>query len=119
MKVPSFMLKKLYVKNSLENTDDGFRFVLKNTLMDATIISPVTLFLDSKLIPPETITIAAAGASWPSNDISGSNPAPMKVDMEVTIGVKGTPLKPGEHSLEIAATTKEYNDIKFAVTDSV
>ncbi len=119
MKVPSFMLKKLYVKNSLKNTDDGFRFVLKNTLMDATIITPVTLFVDSKLIPPETVTIAAAGTSWPGNDISGSNPAPMKVDVEVTIKVKGTPLKPGEHSLEIAATTKEYNDIKFAVTDSV
>ncbi|MBU7018511.1 MAG: hypothetical protein HXS44_13450 [Theionarchaea archaeon] len=119
MKVPSFMLKKLYVKNSLENTDDGFRFVLKNTLMDATIVKLVTLFIDNTMIPPESVTITAAGTSWLATDISGSNPAPMKVDVEVTIRVKGAPLKPGEHSLEIAAITREYNDIRFTVTDSV
>lgn len=119
MKVPSFMLKKLYVKGSLKNRDDGFEFALKNTLVDATITSPVALFIDNKPIPQDNITISAAHASWSAADISESNPAPLKVDVEITVTVKGAALKQGEHSLEISATTKEYGDIQFTVNDSV
>lgn len=119
MKVPSFLLKKLYVKNSLKNTDEGFEFDLKNTLMDATITKPVTLHVDNKLIPPGTITITAEDTTWKAADISESNPAPLKVNVQVTMRVKGETLKSGEHSLEIGATTKEYGDIEFTVTDSL
>ena len=32
MKVPAFLLKRLYVKGSLCNTDNGFEFRLRNNL---------------------------------------------------------------------------------------
>ena len=32
MKVPSFLLRRLYAKGSLRNTDNGFQFELKNQL---------------------------------------------------------------------------------------
>jgi hypothetical protein len=113
------MLKKLYMKGSLTNNDDGFEFALKNTLMDATIVSPITLHVDNKPIPPETVTITAEQTSWQADEISESSPAPLKVDVQVTLTVKGTHLTPGEHAVEIAATTKEYGDIVFTVTDTL
>ncbi len=107
------------MQKSLRNTDIGFEFRIKNVLMDGTIVSPVALVVDNKEIPEEDVIIEAEGTIWKAAEISESNPAPLKVNVEVTLSVKGSNLKPGEHEIEIAAVTKEYGDIKFAVKDSV
>jgi hypothetical protein len=36
MKIPASILKRLYVKNSLANQDDGFSFKIKNSLSNGT-----------------------------------------------------------------------------------
>jgi hypothetical protein len=119
VKVPSFMLKKLYMKESLENTDSGFKFMIKNTLMDATLINPVRLTVDNRPIPEETITIEFKDESLLASEISEENPVSLKVDVKVTVSVQANPLKPGNHALEIASTTKEFGDIGFSVKDSI
>ena len=119
MKVPSFLLKKLYVKGSLKNTEDGFEFTIKNVLMDGTITAPIDLTVDNRLLPQETITITAQGTSRLVTEISEADPAPLKVDVEVVVAVKGKNLAPGEHELEVAAVTKEYGDIRFSIKDSL
>lgn len=119
MKVPAFLLKKLYVKNSLHNTDTGFEFKIKNTLMDATITSPVRLTIDNRPIPQETITITAQNTTFGAADVSENNALPLKVNVEVTLSVEGKKLDPGEHEIEIASATKEYGDIQFSVTDTL
>ncbi len=118
MKVPAFLLKRLYVKNSLKNTDNGFCFTIKNILMDSTITSPITLAVDNKLIPPENVTLMTGDESVPA-DISETNTLPLPVSVEVSVSVVSSPLPPGEHTIEIACTTKEFGDIKFSITDSV
>jgi len=39
MQIPTFLLRKLYVKGSLENVDDGFLFKLKNSISSATAVN--------------------------------------------------------------------------------
>ncbi len=119
MKVPSFMLKQLYKTKSLKNTGDGFEFVIKNTLMDGTIAGPLTLAVDNKPIPQEKISITIQGKSWSSTDVSKTNTLPLKVNVEVTVTVKGEPLKPGKHQVDIATTTKEFGEIEFSIEDTV
>lgn len=119
MKVPSFVLKRLYVKNSLKETDTGFEFVIKNTLTDATITGSLTLTVDNRMIPSEQVDITSGGTSVSAADISEETALPLKVDKEVRISVKSRNLSPGEHEIEIAASTKEYGDIKFSVKDSL
>lgn len=119
MKVPAFLLKKLYVKNSLKNTDNGFCFTIKNTLMDSTITSPVTLAVDNKFIPAENVTLTVGDESVSAADISETNTIPFSVDVEVFVLITGDLLRAGEHTIEIACTTKEFGDIKFSITDSV
>ncbi|MBU7012996.1 MAG: hydroxymethylglutaryl-CoA reductase [Theionarchaea archaeon] len=119
MKIPAFVLKKLYLKDSLKNTDEGFEFAIKNTLMDATIISPVTITVDNKPFPKEKIQVAAEGNSWSVKDISDTNAVPLKVNVEVTVVVKGENLSSGKHEIEISASTKEYGDIQFSVKDAL
>ncbi len=119
MKVPSFMLKKLYVKNSLKNVGEGFQFVIKNVLMDGTVVSPIKLTVDSKPIPAEKITVTSQGTSLRGKDISETNAVSLKVNVEVTVSVDGMTLSPGNHTLDIRCTTKEFGDLEFSVTDSM
>lgn len=119
MKVPEFMLKQLYKGKSLKNGPDGFEFVIKNTLMDGTVAGPLQLAVDDKPIPPEKIVIFQGENSWESVAISKANPLPLKVNVEVTVRVKGETLKPGEHALAISTLTKEFGDIGFTIKDSV
>ncbi len=46
--IPSMLLKKLYQKGSLKNTESGFEFALKNTLAPGTIVGLRTLVVDGQ-----------------------------------------------------------------------
>lgn len=119
MKIPSFMLRQLYVKNSLENAGDGFKFGIKNTLTDSTITDPISITIDNKSIPTDAITVLSNSKATPAADISKDHELPFDVDKQITVAVKGEELSTGEHTIEIKATTKEFGDIKFSITDSV
>jgi hydroxymethylglutaryl-CoA reductase (NADPH) len=119
MKIPSFMLKQLYVKNSLENVDDGFEFGIKNTLANSTITGSISLTIDNKSIPTDAVGVLSDSKTTPVADISKDHEFLLEVDKQVTIQVKGESLSPGEHTIEIKTTTKEFGDIKFSITDSV
>ncbi|MGQ4832338.1 MAG: C-glycoside deglycosidase beta subunit domain-containing protein [Candidatus Asgardarchaeia archaeon] len=119
VKVPSFLLKKLYSKGSLKNLDDGFQFQIKNVLADATIISPLTLSVDGKEIDPQSIIIKTDNEEMNSSEISAEKPIQFKVKTTVTIIVKGDKLGEGEHKIHIESKTKEYGPISFDIKDSV
>ncbi|MBU7013677.1 MAG: hydroxymethylglutaryl-CoA reductase [Theionarchaea archaeon] len=118
MKVPSFMLKKLYQKGSLKNTENGYQLVIKNNLMDATV-TKMSLTVDNKPVPEDRIAVAAGDISVPATQISDSNTVPLNVGVKVTLSVQDKNLSPGEHTIGIGATTKEFGDIDFSVSDTL
>ena len=113
------MLKKLYVKKSLKNTDNGFGFTIKNTLVDGTVISPVTVVVDNRFISPDSITLTVNNTAVAAATISKTMTVLLPVDVEVFVVITGDPLPAGEHTLEIACTTEEFGDISFSITDSL
>jgi hypothetical protein len=119
MKVPSFLLKKLYMKDSLKNTESGFEFIIKNVLMDGTINNPMNLSVDNRPIDLASITVSTGDLSMAAGDISESRALPLKVNVEVKVSVKGNPLSTGNHTLDIIAPTKEFGDIEFSIEDSI
>jgi hypothetical protein len=60
-KIPEFMLKALYVRGSLQKTDDGFEFQLKNDLGPARIVGALPLQVDRK----PTVASSTAARSRP------------------------------------------------------
>jgi hydroxymethylglutaryl-CoA reductase (NADPH) len=117
VKVPSFLLKKLYVKGSLKNTDDGFQFELQNTLADATIVEPVKIAIDDMPIDPEKITLISGEREVKSTEISLNNTIPLKVNTKVTVKIKGKKLDEGGHKITIETKSKEYGTLSFDVKD--
>ena len=57
VKIPPDILKKLYVKDSLKNIEDGFQFELRNVLADATIVGPIKISIDDKAVSYTHLTL--------------------------------------------------------------
>ncbi|NHJ13689.1 MAG: hydroxymethylglutaryl-CoA reductase [Candidatus Thorarchaeota archaeon] len=119
MKIPPSILKRLYVKGSLENSDDGFSFKIKNALANGTAVSMSPVKIDGTEYPLDATTIKTGGSEIPAAEVSADNPAPIKVGVEVVIHVKADPLPEGTRKIGIALETKEIGEIAFEVDDEI
>ncbi|MGC9126536.1 MAG: hydroxymethylglutaryl-CoA reductase [Thermoplasmata archaeon] len=117
--VPSFILKKLYVKGSLKNKEDGYRFELKNTLAEATVITPVKLNVDGRDIDTRNISLDNGKEKLVSAEISQSKPVKFMVGTSIIVEVKDRQLQQGQHRIDIRAGSKEFGELSFSVQDSV
>ena len=119
MQIPTFLLRKLYIKGSLENQDDGFQFKLKNSISSGTAINVEPIKVNGNEYPLEVVTISSEGQSISGSEISEENTFPIKVGLEIIIKVAGEPLPEGEHTIDISLTTKEVGKLAFDVKDSI
>ena len=119
MQIPTFLLRKLYIKGSLENNEDGFQFKLKNSISSATAISIEPMKVNGNEYPLDATIISSEDGEITGNEISESSTFPIKVGTDITIRVKGEPLPEGEHKIDISLTTKEVGKLAFDVQDSI
>jgi hypothetical protein len=116
--VPAFMLKKLYLKGSLKNTEQGFQFQIRNTLAPGTITALVPVAVDGVAYPLADTQVVARD-SLAAADISKERPVTFGINSLVTMVVKGARLATGEHSVVMGVLTKEAGELKWDVTDTV
>ena len=119
MKIPPSILKRLYVKNSLENKEDGFSFKIKNALANGTAVSMAPVTIDGAEYPLDSTVIRSGDDEITASAVSGDNPAAIKVGVEVEIFVKGSPLSEGAHKVGICFETKEIGEIAFEIDDEI
>ena len=119
MQIPTFLLRKLYVKGSLENVDDGFKFMLKNSISSGTAINIQPIKVNGNEYPLDSVTISSEDGSINGSEISEQNTFPIKVGLDLTIHIKGEQLPEGEHTIDISLSTKEVGKLAFDVTDSI
>ena len=119
MQIPSFLLKKLYMKGSLTNVDDGFVFKIKNSLAPGTATNMDPLKVDDVEYPLDAMTIKVGDDVYQGAAIAGGEPFPIKVGVEIEIHIKGDSLSEGEHKIDIAIETKEAGRLAFDVTDAI
>jgi len=119
MQIPSFLLKKLYMKGSLENVDDGFQFKLKNSLSPGTGIGMDPLKINDTEYPLDATTITTGDEVINAADIAGGGTFSIKVGVEILIHVKGSQLPEGDHKIGISLETKEVGKLAFDVNDSL
>ncbi len=119
MAVPSFLLKKLYIKGSLKNTESGFELALKNTLAPGTLIGLGPLTVDDTSYTPDAITMKTPQGEMTGDQISSRTPQNFGLNVEVKIMVRGKPLAPGNHHVVFSVLTREVGRIEFDVTDSL
>lgn len=118
--VPSFMLKKLYVRGSLKNTAAGFELTLKNILAPGTIIGLNSIKVDGREVALENIRVLSGnGTDVAASAITAQSPVAFPLHSTATIRVVGKPLASGSHDILIAVNTKEVGLLEIPVADSI
>jgi hypothetical protein len=116
-KVPSFMLKALYQRDSLRITGDGFEFQIKNEMGPVRLTGLLPLKLDRKPVPLAQCSFVHNDQELPAEAVSAENSVLVRKGESVTVRVHDTPLRPGRHSLDIGMVAKDLGQLRFSVSD--
>lgn len=120
MFIPSLLLKQLYTFGSLENTDGGVQFTLKNRLSDASFTALLDVRINGNAVPLDAITLNfGSGSPLNSSDISPSQPIEFPLRKIVTLNAAIPPLNEGKHKIEITFQSKPFGKLNFSVDDAI
>lgn len=119
MKVPGFLLKRLYVKGSLKNTIDGFQLSLKNSLGSGYALKLLPLRVDGAEMPLESSFFFLDGKEVPFSAVTKQTPFTLAMNRETDMMVRGRQLDPGPHKVTIGFTVVGLGDLVFDVADEV
>ncbi|NMP30762.1 hydroxymethylglutaryl-CoA reductase [Thalassotalea sp. M1531] len=121
MFVPSMLLKQLYTRGSLSNTDSGLSFLLKNRLKDAKIKELISIKINGQEFHPDNISLKIAGsdtiaASTLNND--GHLDFPLRSVAQFLID-HDEELPFEKHEIEISFRASPFGKLSFKVEDSI
>jgi hydroxymethylglutaryl-CoA reductase (NADPH) len=114
------LLKRLYTFGSLENTDDGIYFEVKNRLSDAELTEVIGIKIDDMETDKAHITLSPGeGQTFTAVQITAASPLPFPLRQVIGIHIRGGQLPNGKHELEIAVRAKPFGKLKFKVEDAI
>jgi hydroxymethylglutaryl-CoA reductase (NADPH) len=120
MFVPSMLLRQLYTFGSLQNTERGVQFSLKNRLSDAQLTGVRGIRIDGREIPLGDVRLVVdGGQEYPVSDISQSSPVQFPLRQVVNLVARHEPLPLGKHDVEISFDSKPFGKLKFSVQDAI
>ncbi|MCZ6535136.1 MAG: hypothetical protein V3U95_02185 [Dehalococcoidia bacterium] len=116
--VPSFILRRLYVKGSLLSTDAGMEFQLLNRLGSGYARRLLPLTLDGHDIPLDCCEFHVDGSRVPFANISRENTFTIALNKLITVTAKGVTLTKEPHNIGMAFEVAGLGVLKFDFTDT-
>ena len=119
MFVPRMLLRRLYTFGSLENTEQGVRFSLKNRLKDASFTQLQMLKIDGKEVPHEAITLHFGGDTLQPDDLAHSTPVdfPLRSTLHILSDIEA--IEAGQHVIELSFRSLSFGTLGFTVEDTL
>lgn len=117
--VPGFLLRRLYVKQSLKNTDEGFEFRLLNRLGSGYAYKMHPITLDGRELPLNSAAFDLDGEATGFDEVSQSRTFTLAMNKSITIRVAGTHLAPGPCKIGMAFDVPGLGTLSFDFTDTV
>ena len=87
--VPAFLLRRLYVKGSLRNSDEGVQFQLMNKLGTGYAKRLLPLTLNGEDVPLEQSYYSVDGKECSFDSVSDSAPLTLDLNRSTTITIRG------------------------------
>ncbi|MBI4297328.1 MAG: hypothetical protein HY676_02215 [Chloroflexi bacterium] len=119
MLVPSFILRRLYVKGSLRNNQGGFQLQLKNTLGSGYAREMLPLSVDGQELPLEGSFFLQDDKEVPFTAVSKEAPFTLAMNKTSTLLAKGMKLASGPHKVGIGFVVQGLGKMSFDITDIV
>ena len=117
--IPSFILRRLYVKGSLRNTDDGFEFQILNKLGSGQARRLLPLSVDGDDLPLENCAFLLDGENVSFQEVTKDNPFAMALNKATLISARGVSLSEGSHTIGMAFEVGGFGVLKFDFVDTV
>jgi len=118
MKVPSFLLRRLYVKGSLTATGHGFEFQLRNRLGSGYARRLLPLTLDGTDLDMTSTTFEIDGKRTAFDVVSQEAPFTMALNKTTTIAYVGGPcMTEGPHKIAMRFEVAGLGELGFDFSD--
>ena len=117
--VPSFLLRRLYVKETLRNTEEGFAFQLRNRLGSGYAHKVHPLTVDGVEIPAEHTSFVLGDETVGFDEVSDRKTFTLAMNKSIDIRVAGTTLSPGPRRIGMGFDVPGLGTLSFDFTDSV
>jgi hypothetical protein len=115
--VPGFLLRRLYVKESLKNTAGGFEFELKNRLGSGYAHRLLPLTVDGVEVPMDKAQFSLEGEDTSFSDVSKENTFTLAMNKTITVSVQDLTLDPGPRKIGMGFEVPGLGTLKFDFTD--
>ena len=117
--IPGFLLRRLYVKGSLENTGSGVSFQLKNSLGSGYAKGMMPVTLDGVEHPMEDTFFSLEGEETAFSEVSEEKRFTIALNKTITVKVKGARLEPGQHRIGLGFLVPGLGRLGFDVKDRI
>jgi len=118
--IPTFVLKKLYVKGSLRIEDDNFAIDLTNSIAPAVITAFTRLNVDNHMLDPAQVTLVLSdGDVHAAAKVSPDAPLAFPLGETITVRVDDQTLEPGPHEITVHVVVQEVGPLEIPITDAL
>ena len=117
--VPGFLLRTLYVKKSLTNTDDGFQFQIRNRLGSGYAYRVWPLTVDGDEVPADDTVFEMDGETTAFSQVNKELTFSLAMNRTITISVAGVRLGPGPRKIGMGFDVPGLGTLRFDFTDLV
>ena len=117
--VPSFLLRRLYVKKSLKNTDRGFEFELRNRLGSGYAFKLWPLTVDGEELSPDETVFQIEGKETAFSEVTKERTFTLAMNRTITIKANGTTLESGPRKIGMGFDVPGLGTLRFEFTDIV
>ena len=117
--VPGFLLKRLYVNQSLKNTPDGFEFHLTNRLGSGYSHEVHPLTVDGTELSRDSTVFDLDGDVIGFSEVSRERTLTLALNKTIVVRVRGTWLEPGARKIGMGFDVPGLGSLYFEFTDVV
>lgn len=117
--VPGFLLRRLYRRGSLRNTEDGFEFQLENRLGSGYAHGMLPVVVDGEETPSGNALFVLDGAVTPFESVSRDSTFTLAMNRTIVVRVEGRGLSAGTHTIGMGFEVPGLGTLKFDFTDVV
>ena len=115
--VPAFLLRRLYVKGSLRNSDEGVQFQLMNKLGTGYAKRLLPLTLNGEDVPLEQSYYSVDGKECSFDSVSDSAPLTLDLNRSTTITIRGLKLSKVPQTIGFRFEVPGLGMLEFDFTD--
>lgn len=113
-------LERLFTWESLENTERGVEFELKNRLIEAEFQGVTTAKLDGEPVAKENITLErSADERVTADEVTPETPLELDLAETVQVILDRERLRLGVHEIEIGLRVEGYGEVGFTTDDEI